>query len=162
MTGNGLQAASSPTRSRSARGPLKALGVVQWVRHVSRGETLFHQGDPSEGAFVISRGRVRIVMFSPAGVSREMGIARSRDIVGLSAAISGKPHQATAEAMSACTVGFIRRDDLLHLIREESEVCLYIMQCLSSDIAASYAVLRELASTHARHGHPNQDATAAD
>lgn len=157
MTRDGLQVATQPARGRSSRGPLKALSVVQWVRHVPRGETLFHQNDLAEGAFLVSRGRVRMFMSSATGMVREMAEARSGDIIGLSAAIAGKTHQASAEALSACTVGFIRRDDLLHLIREESEVCFYILQCLSSDIATSYAVLRELVSTHSRHNNHSDD-----
>jgi CRP-like cAMP-binding protein len=152
MTREALQTrASLPThRPRQSRGPLRQLGIVQWVRQVRRGEQLFHQGELAEGAFLISRGRVRMVMSSATGLSREMAVARSGEIIGLSAAIAGKPHQVTAEAVTPCKVGFIRRDDLLHLIRDESEVCFYILQCLSADIAASYIVLRDLVSTHSR------------
>lgn len=153
MTTVGIPKGPQAARARGGRGPLKSLSVVQWVRHVRRGEVLFHQGDLAEGAFVVSRGRMRMYMSAPNGNSRELGEARSGDIVGLSAAIAGKSHQASAEALSPCTVGYIRRDDLLHLIREESEVCFYILQCLSADIAASYGLMRELVTAHSRHNH---------
>jgi CRP/FNR family transcriptional regulator len=143
-----------PRRRASSRRPLKALNVVQWVRHVPRGAQLFNQGEAAEGAFLVSRGRIRLLMSSATGQSREVATAQAGDLVGLSAAVGGRAHQCAAEAITPCTVGFIRRDDLLRLLRDESEVCFYLLQCLAADISAAYTALRELAAAnHARHAH---------
>jgi len=71
-------------------------------------------------------------------------IAGPGEVIGLSAVISSKPYEATAEILDSGQVSFIRADDFLRYLRNHADVCLRIAQHLSNDFQAVNGQVRSL------------------
>jgi CRP/FNR family transcriptional regulator len=49
----------------------------------------------------------------------------------MSATISGKPYQVTAETIDPCQVNFVKRDDFLRFLKDDVEACFKVAEQLS-------------------------------
>ncbi len=91
------------------------------------GETLFFEGLPCEGLFVIGSGRVKIVKSSPSG--REIMLA----IDGAPASVAEVPlfdhgvYPATVTAIEETTAYLVRKEDFRRFCREHPEVPLKVL-----------------------------------
>lgn len=93
----------------------------------SAGETLFLEGLPCEGLFVIGSGRVKIVKTSPSG--REIMLA----IDGAPSSVAEVPlfddgvYPATVTAIEDTTTFLVRKEDFRRFCREHPEVPLKVL-----------------------------------
>ena len=58
-------------------------------------------------------------------------IAEPGEVLGLSASVSGKPYELTAETADPCQVNFVKREDFVRFLREHSDACLRVAEQLS-------------------------------
>src|SRR5215471_11682836 len=65
------------------------------------GEKLFAEGGEPSGIFVLSSGGVRLSVSDSSGTVLSSRRALPREVLGLSATVSGKPHQMTAETTAS-------------------------------------------------------------
>jgi CRP/FNR family transcriptional regulator len=73
---------------------------------------------------MICRGEAKLSVVSQDGRTLILKIAGPGEVLGLSACVMNKGYEATVETLSPCQVNFIRQDDFLRFIREDSEACL--------------------------------------
>jgi CRP/FNR family transcriptional regulator len=69
-------------------------------------------------------------------------------VLGLSAAISGKPHEVSAETVEPCQIRIINGDRLLGLLRNDVAASLGAVRCLSDDVRKVHECLRLLGLSH--------------
>jgi CRP/FNR family cyclic AMP-dependent transcriptional regulator len=96
----------------------------------SRGEILFAEGDTPRYVFLICSGRVKLSVSSREGRTAILRVAGPGEILGISAAMSGLPHETTAEAAELCRVKAIRVSDFLHLLQQFPEASAEATNCL--------------------------------
>lgn len=138
---------TSPRRQRSfSPHLLHALKTVTSYNVFPKGVSLFAEGQPASGVFFLMKGGAKLSLSSKQGEMLILSIARPGDILGLSATLSGKPHQATAETIAASRVGFVKPEDFWGLLRKRSEVCYEVVRFLSSEVCAGYEQVRCLGS----------------
>jgi len=77
-----------------------------------------------------------------------MKIARAGEVLGLSAALSGRPYEMTAVTLDPCQVNFIRRDDFLRFLKDDVQVCLKVAEQLSEKYNAVCKEVRSLGLSH--------------
>ena len=65
-------------------------------------------------------------------------IAKSGDVLGLSAAINGDEHETTAEVLELCQVNYVKTSDLLRLLRTNPEASLNAARQLSRNYQTAY------------------------
>jgi CRP/FNR family transcriptional regulator len=123
------------------------LESIKYSSLYPKGAMLFVEGQSPRGVFVLCTGRVKLSTCSSDGKTL-MRIAEPGDVIGLSAAVSGKPYELSAETLNSCQVNFIRRDDFLRFLRTHGEVCLRVSQHLSNDYHTAYEQVRSLALSH--------------
>jgi CRP/FNR family cyclic AMP-dependent transcriptional regulator len=98
---------------------LQAIHGLQQAGHnraYRKGATLFFEGDSPRGLFVVTSGQAKVSISSAEGRKVIMRIAGPESILGLYAALTGRPFEATAEMVEAGRVTFVPRRDLLELI----------------------------------------------
>jgi CRP/FNR family transcriptional regulator len=71
-------------------------------------------------------------------------IAGPGEVLGLSAALAGSPHEITAELLDDAQVAAVRRKDLLRFLHEHREACLQVVNLLSQDLHIAYDRVRSL------------------
>jgi CRP/FNR family transcriptional regulator, cyclic AMP receptor protein len=80
-------------------------------------------------------------------------VAGPGEVLGLSATMSGKPYELTAEVMDSVQVAFIKRKDLLKFLREHREACLQVVHLLSQDLHTAFDRVRTVGLTRTRRHH---------
>lgn len=123
---------------------LRNLDEIKYITAFPKGAVLFYEGQSSRGVFIVCRGRIKLSASSSEGKALITQIATEGDLIGLSATMSGKPYEVTAEALEPCTVNLIRRDDFLRFITVHAEACLKVAQHLGNDYHAAFEKARTL------------------
>ncbi|MGD0975102.1 MAG: Crp/Fnr family transcriptional regulator [Candidatus Korobacteraceae bacterium] len=124
---------------------LQALESIKCTTTFPRGSVLFAEGQASRGVFILCKGRVKLSLCSIGGKILIRRIAEAGEVIGLSAATSGKLHEWTAEAIDPCQTNFVRREDLLRLLREHNEIGYRLAEKLSDKYNSAIREIRLLA-----------------
>lgn len=103
---------------------LKKLEAISFVTSYPHGAVLFVEGQAPRGVYMICRGQAKLSVVSQDGRTLILKIAGPGEVLGLSACVMDKPYEATVETLSPCQVNFIRREDFLRFVREDSEACM--------------------------------------
>ncbi len=104
------------------------------VSHVfPRGSTIFMEGQPPHGVYLLCDGRVKLSTYSEEGKTIILRIAEPGEVLGLSAVISDVPHEKTAQASDSCRVSFINKSSFLDFVRTHHEAALNALKQLSSN-----------------------------
>jgi CRP/FNR family transcriptional regulator, cyclic AMP receptor protein len=122
----------------------QAFDALKTVAACPRGALLFREGQPARGIFVLCNGRARLSVSSESGKRMTLRIAGPGEILGLSAALAGSPHEVTAELLDDAHVAAVRRKDLLRFLHEHREACLQVVNLLSQDLHVAYDRVRSL------------------
>lgn len=103
---------------------LKKMERISFVTSYPQNAVLFVEGQAPRGVFMICRGQAKLSVVSQDGRTLILKIAGPGEVLGLSACVTGKQYECTVETLSPCQVNFVRLDDFLRFIREDSDACL--------------------------------------
>lgn len=105
-----------------------------------RGAFLFRHSDRVVGAFLITKGTVRLGLEkAPHGLlSRQLGPG---SVVGLPATLSDSTYSLTAEVIEDSEFIFIQAAALNELLRQQPQLCFDIMQILAEELTETRAAL---------------------
>lgn len=81
---------------------LSQFAHVARVKTVRRGETLFLQGEPVRGLFLLHTGCIKLSLTNLSGTQVIVGMCGPLDAVDLNLASGPRPRGVTAEAVSSC------------------------------------------------------------
>lgn len=106
------------------------------------GSFLFYRGDNCQGVFVIKSGRVRLSIATHESVSNGSaphGSAFERtagpgSVLGLPAAMSGKPYSLTAEVIDITKYSFIDIGRVRDTLARNPELCFEVLGLLSREV----------------------------
>jgi len=134
---------------------LLAFDNIKAVSQVPRGESLFHEGRTARGIFVLCEGRVKLSVCSEHGKRLMLRVADPGEVLGLSATMSGKPYELTAEVLDSAQIAFVKRRDLLRFLRDHREACLQVVHLLSQDLHAAFDRVRTVGLARTRRPRLN-------
>jgi len=131
---------------------LQSFDGIKQLASVPRGATLFNEAKHARGIFVLCEGRAKLSVSSKeeGGKRLMLRVAGPGEVLGLSATMSGKPYEVTAEMLDDAQVAFIRRKDLLRFLRDHREACLQVVHLLSQDLHVAYDRVRSIGLSHPR------------
>jgi CRP/FNR family cyclic AMP-dependent transcriptional regulator len=101
---------------------LKSLSASSHLSTYPGGAVLFVEGQMPRGGLVLCSGKVKLSTTSRDGKVLILKMAVPGDALGLSAVISGRPYELTAETAGPCQVNFIDRDSLMGHLDKYAEV----------------------------------------
>ena len=127
---------------------VQALEAIKYTTAYPKGALLFVEGQAPRGVFILCRGRVKLSICSSDGKTLILKIAEAGEVLGLSASVSGKPYELTAETLSPCQVNFVKREDFLRFLREHNDVCLRVAEQLSEKYNTACHEIRSLGLSH--------------
>jgi CRP/FNR family cyclic AMP-dependent transcriptional regulator len=129
---------------------MSAVAIQTFERIKSRNtypkdSVLFMEGQASRGVFVLCRGRVKLSLSARDGKTFIFKLAQLGELLGLSATISGKAYELTAETLEPCQVDFVDREDFIRFLRDNPDACLRVSEQLSFKYTNACHELRSLA-----------------
>lgn len=131
---------------------LEALNQVSHKSTLPAGAILFVEGQASRGMFIVCSGKVHLSTTSREGKILILKTALGGEALGLSAAVSGMPYEATAVAATPCQVSFVERKHFMELIEVHSELGMHTSQCLSREYRSAYRDIHDLVLTRSSSG----------
>lgn len=121
---------------------LKLLAFTSSRACYEGGQIVFHQGDASDAAYVVLRGRAEILATAPGGETM-LGEAVAGSMIGELSLISDAPRLSTVRAATALELLRIPRDSYLRLIADNP--------CMSAEVSRALAdAIRDKATSLAR------------
>ena len=133
---------------------LQAFDLIKSVSHYQRGTVLFRQDEIARGIFLLCQGRVKLSVISDSGKRLTLRIVGPGEVLGLSACLSGGPHEVTAEMMDDAQVAMVKRKELLLFLRQHREACLHVVHLLSQDLHIAYDRVRAVGLGRTRRVRP--------
>lgn len=109
-----------------------------------KGATLFVEGQLAGGVYMLCQGRVKLSTCSRDGKVIILRIAEAGEILGLNAVVSDSIYEVTAEVLETCQVNFVRKNDFINFLRQNSEAGINAVKQLSRNYYAAYAQVRSL------------------
>jgi CRP/FNR family transcriptional regulator, cyclic AMP receptor protein len=122
----------------------QAIEQVALTTTYPTGAVLFAEGQASRGIFIVRAGRVKLSVCGSDGRTLILRIAEPGNLLGIAAVICDREYEATAETQQPSEVTFVRRADLLRLMRVHGEVALWVTQHLSQDYTSTCREIRDL------------------
>jgi CRP/FNR family transcriptional regulator, cyclic AMP receptor protein len=125
------------------------------VRVVEKGQTIFVQDEPGDRLFALAEGSVKLVVRSAQGEVVELARHWRPAVFGEVALLDGGPRSATAEAVERTTLVVVTRDELIRLLRSDSQVVDRVLKALGelirrADLLATELVFLDLPGRLAR------------
>jgi CRP/FNR family cyclic AMP-dependent transcriptional regulator len=100
---------------------LATAGLGRRIVRLKPNQTFFSQGDSADSIFYLQDGRVKITVVATNGKEATITLLSSGDFVGEESLASlGGFRLATATAIAACTALKIERQEMIHVMHEES------------------------------------------
>ena len=127
---------------------LQAFESIKYVTAYPKGSVLFVEGQPPRGIFILCQGRARLSICAPDGKTLILQISEPGEVLGLSATLSGKPYELTAETMEPCQVNLVKREDFLHFLEENSAASFRVAEQLSVKYNSACHEIRALGLPH--------------
>lgn len=134
--------------SNLSRAALARLSEITGSANYPKSATLFVEGQPSQGVFILHDGHVKLSTSSTDGKTLIVRISEPGELLGLPATISGRPYELTAQAIEPTKASFVSRTDFLSFLREQGEAALCVTQQLSETYASAFSELRMMALSH--------------
>lgn len=106
--------------------------------------TLMMEGQCPRGVYIACSGRSKFSVEARDGKTIIVKIASDRQILGLSAVVSGGPSLVTVTTIELCQIKFIERDDFLHLIEHNSHAAFACATLLAREVTTAFDNVYEL------------------
>jgi len=109
---------------------------------------LFVEGQASQGVVVIVSGRVKLTTASADGRTVIVRIAGPGEVLGLSAAVVGRPCELTAETLEPSRIRLISGESFRQWLREHPELAFHVAQELAAEYNNTCHQLRSMLLSH--------------
>jgi CRP/FNR family transcriptional regulator, cyclic AMP receptor protein len=129
----GVFAAAKPW-NKSLTEFVQALESVKSVVNLPKHARLLEEGKIPEGIFVLLRGSVKLFVAMKGSKTLILQVVQSGEVLGLSATMSSKPAEYTAETLSPTQFLYVPRNDFLSLLEGHPEICISVVEVLSHQL----------------------------
>jgi CRP/FNR family transcriptional regulator, cyclic AMP receptor protein len=126
---------------------LQKLNDIKSTAVYPKAAMLFIEGQQPRGVFVLCAGKVKLSTSSMEGKTIITKLSDPGDVLGLSATVSNRPYEVTAEMVEPGQANFIARDAFLQFLREHGEVAVRVAEQLSRNYYTAYEEVRILGLT---------------
>lgn len=123
---------------------LHELDAIKFTGVYPKGSVLFVEGEQPRGIFILCSGRAKLTTSSAEGKTLIVKITEPGEVLGVSAAILGRPYEVCAETIEPSQINFIKRDDFLRFLSGHTEACMHVAQQLSEKYQAAQREIRAL------------------
>jgi CRP/FNR family cyclic AMP-dependent transcriptional regulator len=154
---------SVPAFAHLAVRELKEVAEICHYREYRSGETVFAQGDPGLGMYIVQEGKVAIEMSDQDGRTRELSVLSTGDFFGELGLIDESPRSATALCRTDCRlIGFFR-PDMFEVIEKDPrlgiKIVLKLAEIISERLRNAQRLSEDYAEQMLRSGQTSQPPT---
>lgn len=113
-------------------------------RTVVQGETVFWEGEPCRGLYLVESGWLRASKVAPNGREQVMRVVGEGEAFNELSILSGTPNQATVSALEPSVLWLVPREALLDLMDQEAALARAIAQNLARRVLYLVSLVEDL------------------
>jgi len=124
---------------------LSAIRGFSFARTAAAGDSIFREGEPALGFFVVLSGRVKVFKLSVSGEERILHIISEGGAVAEAVLFSGMArYPAFAEALEDTQLLYVPRRDFLDLMKRHFDLALSVLASLSEKLRFFNGLIEDL------------------
>jgi CRP/FNR family cyclic AMP-dependent transcriptional regulator len=127
---------------------VQALTTIISSASYPKGATLFVEGQSPRGVFILCAGRVKLSTSSADGKTLILRIAEPGEVLGLSATMTGRPYEVSADVIEPTQANFISQEDFLNFLRAHGEAAVRVAQQLGETYNSAISEMRTIGLSH--------------
>src|SRR3974390_2615885 len=127
---------------------VKALASITSSAAYPKGATLFVEGQPARGVFILCSGRVKLSTSSADGKTLILRISEPGEVLGLPATVTGTCYELTADVIEPAQANFIARNDFLSFVRDNGAAAPRVAQQLGETYHSAISEMRTIGLSH--------------
>ena len=143
--------ARAPLFSGLSEDELSFLAKRTVPRRFSAGETVFAEGEPCSGLYVVESGHVRIFKSSAGGREQVLSIEGPGSSVAELPVFDGGSYPASVIAVDEATLLFVSKQDFQSLCLAHPQVSLKVLRVVGARLRRLVGIIEELSFTTVRH-----------
>ena len=127
--------------------PHPLMNMFNEMGHVSlypTGATLLTEGQIAQGIHIICSGRAKVSVEARDGKTVILKIAGNRDVLGLSAMVSGRPSPVTVTTIGRCQIKFVEQSDFMRLLKADNRTAMACAVMLAREVDNAFADVHDL------------------
>lgn len=110
----------------------QAFEAAKITNSYSPGSMLFIEGQPANGVYMLCQGEVKLYTCSRDGKVVILHVAKPGELLGLSAVVSNKVYEVSAEVIEPCQVNYIGKADFMRLLKRYPDFAMNTVKQLCS------------------------------
>ena len=121
--------------------------LMPYIReqHIPKATELFHQDDPGDAMYLITKGGVRIYRYSSAGREITLALLRTGQFFGEMSLLDGMPRSANAMTIENTDFIILKRNDFLNVLKSSPGIAIKILKDMSVRVRDADAMIEDLA-----------------
>lgn len=123
---------------------LQAIAVFARALELAKGDYLFHEGEPSQGFYVVQSGAVNVHRVSAAGKEQVIHVFRAGESFAEAALASPTGYPADARAVEPTVVLLLPKVPVLELLGRRPDLALRMLGSMSTHLRVLVGMLDDL------------------
>ena len=144
LTAIGATLRSSQFFSGLPEEDLRKIAEFAVLRSVPKGDYLFHEGDPSEGFYVVQKGAINVHRVSQAGREQVIHVFRAGESFAEGTLATDRGYPGDARAVEASTVVLLPKAPIIELLRNRPDLALRMLGAMSQHLRVLVTLVEDL------------------
>ena len=123
---------------------LRTLAGITVTRQLAKDDYLFHEGEPSQGFFVVRTGGLNVHRLSGSGKEQVIHIFRAGDSFAEATLATETGYPAEARALESTQVLMVQKQEFLALLRRQPELALRMLSSMSQHLRVLVGRIEDL------------------
>lgn len=123
---------------------LRNLAALAIVKHLEKGDYLFHEGDSSRGFYIVQKGALNVHRVSSTGKEQVIHVFRTGESFAEATLATDTGYPADARALESSQVLLIQKQDFVSLLRRHPELALRMLASMSQHLRVLVGLLDDL------------------
>ncbi len=123
---------------------LESLAGITVTKSLAKGDYLFHEGQTSEGFYIVQRGAINVHRVNAVGKEQVIHVFRSGESFAEASVASSGGYPADARALEPTQVLLVGRTGFLALVGRQPELALRMLSSMSLHLRALVGQLEDL------------------
>jgi CRP/FNR family transcriptional regulator, dissimilatory nitrate respiration regulator len=123
---------------------LHSLAGITVTKSLEKGDYLFHEGEPSEGFYIVQHGAINVHRVNAAGKEQVIHVFRAGESFAEASVASAGGYPADARALESSQVLLVSRTGFLGLVGRQPELALRMLGSMSIHLRTLVGQLEDL------------------
>lgn len=123
---------------------LESIASFSLLRNLAKGSYLFHEGDPSEGFYVVQKGAINVHRVSAAGKEQVIYVFRAGESFAEASMAVERGYPANARAIESSTVVVVPKAPFLALLSRRPDLGLRMLGSMSQHLRVLVGLVEDL------------------